>query len=170
MRAMDQPIVTAARGVIAGVGCGIALAGDIIVCAENAYIFPAFRHVGLVPDGGATWLLSKAVGRVRAMQLMLLGEKLPASLALEWGLVTQVVADGLLDATAREIARGLASGPQSLGMIKRLAWDGLESTLNAALGAERASQCLASRSDDFVEGVSAFLERRRPAFKGRRGG
>lgn len=167
IRNMGQPVITALRGATAGVGCGLALAGDIILCSENAYFFHAFSKVGLVPDGGSTWLLSKAVGRVRAMRLMLLGEKLPAEQALEWGLVTRVVPDDELDATAMEIARNLASGPKSLSMTKQLAWDGLESVLETALYNERLSQGAATRTDDFGEGVRAFVERREPRFTGR---
>lgn len=167
MREMRQPVVIAVRGAAAGVGCGIAAAGDVIVCADNAYFFYAFRHVGLVPDGGSSWLLGKAIGRVRAMRLMLLGEKLPAAEALAWGLVTRVVADADLDDDSIRIARDLAAGPSSLALIKRLAWDALETDLRTALAAERAGQREASRSADFVEGVSAFAERRSPVFKGR---
>lgn len=166
MRGMEQPIVTAVRGAVAGVGCGIAMAGDVIVCSESAYFFHAFCHVGLVPDGGSSWLLSKAIGRVRAMRLMLLGEKLSAAEALDWGLASMVVPDAELDGKALDIARSLAAGPRSLGLIKKLAWDALESDLPSALHAERRGQCDASRSSDFVEGVTAFLERRSPQFSG----
>ena len=166
MRDMAQPVITALRGVTAGVGCGIAMAGDIILCSQNAYFFHAFSKVGLVPDGGSTWLLSKAIGRVRAMRLMLLGEKLPANQALEWGLVTQVVPDEELDAAAMALARSLAAGARSLTMTKRLAWDALESDLDTALHAERLGQREATLTADFEEGVQAFIERREPQFRG----
>lgn len=167
MRQMEQPVITAIRGVTAGVGCGIAMAGDIILCSETAYFFHAFSKVGLVPDGGSSWLLSKAIGRVRAMRLMLLGERLGAQQALDWGLVSQVVADEELDGAAMEIARTLAKGPRSLATIKRLAWDALESDLKSALAAERIGQRDATRTQDFVEGTRAFFERREPKFTGR---
>lgn len=167
MRRMTQPIIVAARGAIAGVGCGIAMAGDVILCSESAYFFFAFPHVGLVPDGGSSWLLSKAVGRVRAMRLMLLGEKLRAAEALDWGLISQIAPDDGLEEEAMVLAANLAAGPHSLGLIKRLAWDALESDLGRALEAERIGQCEASRSEDFIEGMHAFKERRKPAFNRR---
>ncbi|WP_156841403.1 enoyl-CoA hydratase-related protein [Novosphingobium aquimarinum] len=167
MKRLEIPVVTAVRGAAAGYGAGLAAAGDIIMMGEGGYFYLAFRHVGLVPDGGATWLLSRAIGRVRAMQLMLLGEKLKADRALEWGLVTKVVPDAELDDAAMTMARELATGPRSLGMMKRMAWDALDSNFETAIDTERRMQREAGRSDDFIEGVTAFGEKRKPAFKGR---
>jgi 2-(1,2-epoxy-1,2-dihydrophenyl)acetyl-CoA isomerase len=164
---MEQPVITAIRGPAAGYGAGLAAAGDIVLMSDNAFFFCAFAHVGLVPDGGATYLLAKAVGRVRAMRMMLLGEKIDAQTALDWGLATKVVPDDALDAEAAKLARQLANGPRSLGLIKRLAWDALDSDFATALGAERRVQRDAGRTDDFMEGVTAFVEKRKPAFKGR---
>ena len=166
IKRLEMPVVTAVRGAAAGYGAGLAAAGDIVMMGESAYFYLAFRHVGLVPDGGATWLLSRAIGRVRAMQLMLLGEKLPAARAVEWGLATRVVPDAELDDAAMAIARELASGPRSLGMMKRMAWDALDGSFEAALDTERRGQRDAGRSDDFIEGVRAFGEKRKPEFKG----
>lgn len=167
IKRMEQPVITAIRGPAAGYGAGLAAAGDIVLMSDTAFFFCAFAHVGLVPDGGATYLLAKAVGRVRAMRMMLLGEKIDAATALDWGLATKVVPDNELDAEALKLARQLASGPRSLGMIKRLAWDALDSDFETALNAERHSQRDAGRSEDFLEGVGAFIEKRKPAFKGR---
>jgi 2-(1,2-epoxy-1,2-dihydrophenyl)acetyl-CoA isomerase len=167
LRMLDMPVVTAVHGAAAGIGSSLALAGDVILCGQSAYFVQAFRHVGLVGDGGATWLLSHAVGRVRAMELLLLGERLPAEKALEWGLVTRVVPDDDLREAAMAMARELAAGPRSLGMIKRTAWAAADSSLEAAMAAERAAQRDASRTDDFVEGVTAFRDKRQPRFKGR---
>ena len=167
MRDMPQPIITSLRGAIAGVGCGLSMAGDLIICSDNAYFFFAFGKVGLVPDGGSSWLLSKAIGRVRAMQLMLLSEKLTADKALDWGLVSKVVPDDQLDDVTMDIARRLARGPKSLALTKKIAWDALESDLQSALEAERVGQRDAGLTEDFGEGVRAFLERRQPHFKGR---
>jgi 2-(1,2-epoxy-1,2-dihydrophenyl)acetyl-CoA isomerase len=164
---MEQPVITAIRGPAAGYGAGLAAAGDIVLMSDNAFFFCAFAHVGLVPDGGATYLLAKAVGRIRAMRMMLLGEKIDAQTALDWGLATKVVPDDALDAEAAKLARQLANGPRSLGMIKRLAWDALDSDFATSLGAERRVQRDAGRTEDFMEGVTAFVEKRKPAFQGR---
>jgi 2-(1,2-epoxy-1,2-dihydrophenyl)acetyl-CoA isomerase len=167
MRALSIPIVTAIKGAAAGVGCGMAIAGDLIVAGEGAFFYQAFAKVGLTPDGGSTYLLAKAIGRVRAMELMLLGGKLPARQAFDWGLVNRVVADDQVEAVALEIAQTLATGPRSIGMIKASAWAALESTLEVQLGIERAWQREAGRTEDYVEGVLSFREKRLPAFRGR---
>ena len=167
IKRMEQPVITAIRGPAAGFGAGLAAAGDVVLMADNAFFFCAFCHVGLIPDGGATYLLAQAVGRVRAMQMLLLGEKIDARTALEWGLATRVVPEAELDAEAMKIARSLATGPRSIGLIKRLAWDALDSGLEAALQAERRGQREAGRTQDFAEGVNAFVEKRKPMFKGR---
>jgi 2-(1,2-epoxy-1,2-dihydrophenyl)acetyl-CoA isomerase len=167
IKRLEIPVVTAVNGAAAGYGAGLAVAGDIVMMAQSAYLYLAFRHVGLVPDGGATYLLSKTVGRVRAMELMLLGEKLPAAKALDWGLATRVVPNEELAEASLAMARELAAGPLSLGMMKRMAWDALDSSFETALDAERRGQRDAGRSDDFVEGVRAFGEKRKPAFRGK---
>jgi 2-(1,2-epoxy-1,2-dihydrophenyl)acetyl-CoA isomerase len=161
------PVLTAVRGAAAGIGASIALFADVIVAAESAYFYMAFSRVGLVPDGGAAYLLSRSVGRVRAMEMMLLGEKLPARKAFEWGLVTRVVPDEELDATALQLATQLAQGPRSLGMIRQAAWEALDLDLQEQLTRERCLQCSAGRTADFVEGVSAFREKRAAVFKGK---
>jgi 2-(1,2-epoxy-1,2-dihydrophenyl)acetyl-CoA isomerase len=167
MKGLEQPIVTAVRGAAAGVGAGMAMAGDLIVCGETGFFLQAFCNVGLVPDGGSSWLLARAVGRVRAMELMLLGDRLPGPKALEWGLVNFVVPDDEVEAKGMELAQRLANGPRSLGLIKRNAWAAVDSTLENALVLERNGQRDASRTEDFVEGVTAFREKRKPEFKGR---
>lgn len=166
IKRMEQPVITAIRGPAAGFGAGLAAAGDIVLMADDAYFFCAFCHVGLVPDGGATYLLSQAVGRVRAMRMMLLGDKIDAATALDWGLATKVVPEAELDGEAMKLAQRLANGPRSLGLIKRMAWDALDSSLETALQAERRGQREAGRTEDFLEGVNSFLEKRKPVFKG----
>lgn len=167
MKEMEQPVVTAVRGAAAGVGAGMAMAGDLIVCGETGFFLQAFCHVGLVPDGGSSWLLAKTIGRVRAMELMLLGDRLPGPKALEWGLVNFVVPDEEVEAKAMELAKKLAAGPRSLGIIKRNAWAALDASLETALVNERNGQREASRTEDFIEGVTAFAAKRPPQFKGR---
>ena len=167
MRDCPLPLVTAVNGAAAGVGCSLALLGDLIVAGESAYFLQAFRRIGLVPDGGSTYLLPRAIGRARAMEMALLGEKIGAAKALEWGLVNRVVPDADLRTTAIELAKELANGPASLGAIRRLIWDSLDSDWQGQLTAERKAQKVAGKSEDFIEGVSAFLQKRVAAFKGR---
>ncbi|GAM99969.1 enoyl-CoA hydratase [alpha proteobacterium U9-1i] len=166
LRNSEVPVVTAIRGAAAGVGCAVALCGDVIIAGESGYFYQAFRHVGLVPDGGSSYLLARAIGRVRAMEMMLLGEKLPAAKALDWGLITRVVPDDELDAAAMTIARQLATGPRALRFIRQQAWAALDAPFEEQLARERGFQREAGRSSDFVEGVMAFREKRSPHFKG----
>ena len=141
--------------------------GDIVVAAESAYFLQAFRRIGLVPDGGSTYLLPRLIGKARAMEMMLLGDKIPAATALQWGLVNRCVPDAELIQTAHALASELASGPASLGAIRKLVWDSLDSDWTGQLHAERKAQKAAGKTEDFIEGVSAFLQKRAAAFKGR---
>jgi 2-(1,2-epoxy-1,2-dihydrophenyl)acetyl-CoA isomerase len=167
LRNYPVPIVTAINGVAAGVGCSLALMGDIIVAAESAYFLQAFRRIGLVPDGGSTYLLPRLIGKARTMEMALLGERLPAKTALDWGLINRCVADDQLMATAMEIATSLATGPWALGSIRKLVWDSLDTEWAEQLHAERTAQKFAGRSQDSREGVMAFLQKRPAAFTGK---
>lgn len=167
LRDYPVPIVTAVNGAAAGVGCSFALMGDIVVAGESAYFLQAFRRIGLVPDGGATYLLSRLVGRARAMELMLLGEKLPASTALEWGLINRCVPDDELMPTAFALAGVLAEGPKALGETRRLAWEGLDARWEEQLAAESRAQDGIVASEDAREGIAAFLQKRPAKFTGR---
>jgi 2-(1,2-epoxy-1,2-dihydrophenyl)acetyl-CoA isomerase len=167
LRDLPIPIVTAVNGAAAGIGCSLALMGDIIIASESAYFLQAFRRIGLVPDGGATYHLPRMIGKARAMEMMLLGDKLPAAKALEWGLINRVVADGDLLAAAKVLALDLASGPtRALGMIRRLTWAALDNNWEDQLLAERRQQLIAGRTEDFIEGVQAFFQKRPAQFKG----
>lgn len=166
LRDLPIPYVTAVNGVAAGIGCSFALLGDLIVAAESAYFLQAFRRIGLVPDGSATYHLPRMIGRARAMEMMLLGEKIPAKTAHEWGLVNRCVPDIELMSAAKALAIELANGPKSLGMIRRLAWASLDNTWEEQLQAERQMQREAGRSEDFREGVQAFFQKRPAKFKG----
>ena len=164
---LDIPVVVAVNGPAAGVGCSFALSGDFTIAGKSAYFLQAFVNIGLVPDGGSSWLLTKAVGRVRAMEMMLLGERLYGPQALEWGLVNRVVPDDEVESTAMALAKELAKGPRSLGLIKHLAWSAADLTLEEALVHERLHQRDACRTEDFIEGITAFAGKRTPEFKGK---
>lgn len=167
LRKSPKPLVAAVNGVAAGVGVSLALACDLVVAAESAYFLLAFRRIGLVPDGGATWLLPRLVGKARAMELMLLGEKLPAATALDWGLINRCVPDAELMPKAMELAHALATGPKSLGLTRNLVWQSLDAEWHDQLEAEAYAQGEAGRSEDAREGISAFVEKRPAAFKGK---
>ena len=167
LRELPMPFVTAVNGAAAGVGMSFALMGDLVMCARSAYFLQAFRRIGLVPDGGSTWILPRLIGRARAMELSLMGEKLPAEKALEWGLIYRVADDAQLLDKAKELARDLASGPTvALSLIRKLYWDSNENTYEQQLNLERQMQRKAGNSADFQEGVRAFLEKRPAKFKG----
>ncbi len=167
MRDLPIPFITAVNGPAAGIGASFALMGDLIVAAESAYFLQAFVRIGLVPDGGATYLLPRMTSRARAMELMLMGDKLPAAKALEWGLINHCVPDADLMNTALKLAQTLADGPtRTLGMIRRLAWLALDTDWDEQLRAERLAQREAGRTADFVEGVTAFAQKRPAKFTG----
>ena len=166
IRDLPVPFVTAVNGPAAGVGCSLALMGDLIVASRSAYFLQAFRRIGLVPDGGSTYLLTRMVGRARAMEMTLLGEKLPAETAFAWGLINRLVEPDDLIPTARGLAADLASGPGSLSLIRRLIWQAEDTAWGEQLDAERRAQAQAGASADFAEGVRAFLEKRPARFSG----
>jgi 2-(1,2-epoxy-1,2-dihydrophenyl)acetyl-CoA isomerase len=168
LRNLHCPIVTAVNGPAAGAGMSFALMGDMILCARSAYFLQAFRRIGLVPDCGSTWLLPRLIGKARAIELSLLGEKLSAETALQWGLVNRVHDDATLMDEAMKLAHDLASGPTlALSLIRKLYWDSSENSYEDQLNLEFESQRVAGSSEDFGEGVSAFLEKRPAKFKGR---
>lgn len=166
LRGLAVPWIAAVRGPAAGVGASLALAADMIVASDSAYFLQAFSRIGLVPDGGSSHLLVRTIGRVRASELMLLGERLPAAKALDWGLINRVVPDDQLDQAAVELAGRLADGAASLRLIRRLAWTALEDDWDTTLAAEREFQGLAGKTADHREGVDAFMAKRQAAFTG----
>ena len=144
-----------------------AMLADLIYAARSAYFLQAFRRIGLVPDCGATWLLPRLVGRARAMELSLMGEKLPAETAEQWGIVNKVLDDEQLMPEALKLARTLSEGPTvALALTRRLYWDSPSNSFEEQLDAEARSQRQAGASADFAEGVSAFLQKRPAQFKG----
>ena len=168
MRSIPKPIVSAVNGVAAGVGMSFALASDIAIAGKPASFLQAFARIGLLPDGGSTWFLPRLVGDQRARALAMLAPQIPAEKAREWGLIWDVVDDAVLMATATEIARKLADGPtMALARIKGALAQSSANDLSAQLDVERDYQRELGRSDDFREGVTAFLGKRKPAFKGK---
>lgn len=166
--ALPIPVVSAVNGLAAGAGCSVALWGDYVIAARSAYFLLAFVNIGLVPDAGATWLVAKAVGRAHALEMMLLGERIPAEKAEAWGLINRVVDDAELMGEARALAVRLANGPTlAMGLIRRSIRGALSDDLSDTLGRERADQKAAGGSHDFKEGVAAFLEKRPAKFQGK---
>ena len=162
------PIVTAVNGPAAGAGMSFALMGDLILCARSSYFLQAFRRIGLVPDCGSTWLLPRMIGKARSVELSLMGERLPAEKALEWGLVNRVYDDAVLMEEAMKLAHDLANGPTiALSLIRKLYWDSPENSFEEQLNLEFESQRIAGSAEDFKEGVTAFLEKRPAKFKGK---
>lgn len=168
LAALEIPVVTALNGPCAGAGMSLALAGDIVVMGQSAYLLLAFVNIGLVPDAGATWLVARSVGRARALEMALLGEKMSADQALAAGLVTRVVIDDEVLAQAQALAARLAAGPtRAIGLIRRQVAFALEQGFDATLDEERSNQSLAGRTGDFAEALRAFGEKRKPEFSGR---
>lgn len=167
MGAVEKPVIAAINGVAAGAGLSLALAADLRLAAETATLIQAFVRVGLVPDAGATYFLPRLVGLGRALELSMLGDPLPAAEAARIGLVNRVVPADQLMAATRELALRLADGPRSVGLIKRLLRQSLENDLHTQFGREADAQAEAMVTEDFHEGMDAFLEKRSPRFRGR---
>ena len=167
LRDLEIPIVTAVNGPAVGIGMSFALMGDLIVAARSAYFLLSFSHIGLVPDGGATWLLPRLIGLARARELALLAEKLPAEQALDWGLINRVTDDARLMEEALAMAQRLADGPAALPLTRRLFWDSPHNTYEEQLAQERAAQSRAGQTADFREGLAAFQQKRLPKFSGK---
>lgn len=166
--ALPVPFVTAVNGPAAGAGCSYALAGDIVIAARSAYFLQAFVNIGLVPDVGSTWLLPRLAGKARAQAMMMLGERISAETALDWGMIYKVTEDAELMTEARAIAEKLAKGPtRALALIRHGVRDCLDKPLTEALMVERRHQLQAGRTADFAEGVTAFLQKRPAAFSGK---
>ncbi|MFN0184715.1 MAG: enoyl-CoA hydratase-related protein [Aquabacterium sp.] len=164
---LDVPVVTAVNGVAAGIGCALALASDFTIAARSAYFLEAFVNIGLVPDGGTTWMLTRLVGKARATEMMMLGERIPAERAESWGLIHKAVDDADLMPQAMALAERLAAGPtRALGLMRQGIARALEQSYAEALAMEATHQMIAGDSADAREGGAAFLERRKAAFKG----
>lgn len=161
------PVVSAVRGPAAGIGCSLALAADLCVASETAYFLQAFVNIGLVPDGGASWVLPRLIGKARATEMMMLGERVPAAKALDWGMIHKLVADDALDTEAFALAERLAAGPTvALGLMRRGLNHAFESGYAEAMQHEAENQRAACETADSMEGGMAFLQKRKPAFRG----
>lgn len=165
---MPKPVICAVNGVAAGAGANIALACDLVIAAKSANFVQAFCRLGLVPDSAGTWFLPRAVGHARAMGLTLLGDKLPAETAKEWGMIWDVVEDAELKEKVTELAERLAKQPTfGLSLIKKAIHQSSNNTFDEQVLLERDFQRIAGRSEDYREGVQAFMNKREPNFKGR---
>lgn len=161
------PVVAAVNGVAAGAGCALALSADLLVADKSAYFLMAFTKVGLVPDAGATWLLPRLVGLSRALEMLLLAERIPAVQAEEWGMIHRAVDSAEFENVVAALAGKLAAGPtRAYAMLRIAARQGLHQSYSDALKTERANQRAAGQTADFVEGVNAFREKRPTRFSG----
>ena len=168
LRALPLPVVCAVNGVAAGAGANIALACDVVLAARSASFIQAFAKIGLIPDSGGTYFLPRLVGSARAMGLALLAERLSAEEAERWGLIWRAVDDARLMEEAAAVARALAAGPtRGYGLIKKALNASAGNSLDAQLDLERDLQREAGFSEDYREGVAAFMQKRKPQYKGK---
>jgi 2-(1,2-epoxy-1,2-dihydrophenyl)acetyl-CoA isomerase len=168
IRALEKPVIAAVNGPAAGAGLSLACACDIRIAADSAVFIPAFVGIGLVPDSGGSYFVARLLGVARAFQWMTQNTKLSAAEALDWELVSEVVPDDALTDRVTELAAAYAAAPtRAIGMTKRLFDNTADATLEEQLELEAQLQAAAVQTDDFTEGVAAFLEKRPPSFTGR---
>ena len=168
LRALPKPIVVAVNGVAAGAGANLALQGDIVLAAKSAKFIQSFVKIGLLPDCGGTWSLTHLLGEARAKALAMLAEPVTAEQAAQWGLIWKAVDDGELIGEANKLAAHLAAQPtQALAAIKKAIHFAATATMDASLDHERDAQRELGYSDDFAEGVAAFIGKRAPVFTGK---
>lgn len=167
LAALPVPVVSMVQGPAAGVGCSIALAADFVLSGKSGYFLQAFVNIGLVPDGGSSWMLPRLIGTAQATRMMMLGEKIHGEEAERIGLIYKCVEDDALASEAEALVKKLANGPTvALGQMKRTLRDGLQADFPATLAAEANGQRIAGSTQDAVEGAMAFLQKRKAEFKG----
>ncbi len=168
IRNVEKPVIAAVNGVAAGAGANIALACDIVLAAESASFIQAFSKIGLIPDSGGTYFLPRLVGMQRAAALMMTGEKVAAADAVAMGMIYKSFADDVFEAEAKKMATMLAQMPtRGIGLTKRLLNSTYNHSIEGQLDMEMRTQVIAGSTHDFKEGVQAFLEKRKPVFKGK---
>ncbi|MEC7399181.1 MAG: enoyl-CoA hydratase-related protein [Pseudomonadota bacterium] len=167
LASLPVPVIAAVNGPAAGIGCSIALVADFVIAGSSAYFLQAFVNIGLVPDGGSSWMLPRLVGKAQATRMMMLGEKISGEEAERIGLIYKSVADDALMNEAKALATKLAGGPTvALGEMKQTIRRGLEADFSTTLQYEAEAQRVAGNSKDAMEGGMAFLQKRKPEFKG----
>ena len=167
IRELEKPVIAAVNGVAAGAGLSFACACDIRIAADTATFIPAFINIGLIPDSGGTYFVTRLLGPARTFEWFITGRRLTAAEAHAWGLVSEVVEADALPERAAELAARLAAAPtRAIGMTKRLVDHAWDAALDEQLAREAESQSAATHSEDFREGVNAFLEKREPKFRG----
>ena len=165
---LNMPVICAVNGPAAGVGCSLGLIGDFVIAKSNAYFLQAFVNIGLVPDGGSSWILPRLIGKARATQMMMLGEKISGDQAQEWGMIYKSVDEAAFDAEVAALAGRLATGPTiSYATMRKNILTALEHGLADTLLAEAEGQKIAGSSADAAEGGLAFLQKRKAEFKGK---
>jgi 2-(1,2-epoxy-1,2-dihydrophenyl)acetyl-CoA isomerase len=168
LRSIEKPIVAAVNGVAAGAGANIALACDLVIAKESASFIQAFSKIGLIPDSGGTFILPRIIGMQKALALMITGEKVSANQAMAMNMIYKSISDDLFEDEVKKLAIGLAQMPtKGIGLTKRALNQSWDNTLQEQLNLEELLQTEAGKTEDFKEGVSAFLEKRKPVFNGK---
>ena len=168
LKNVNIPLITAVNGPAAGAGCSLAIFGDLIYASKSAYFYQAFKFIGLIPDASSTYVLPRKIGMARAMELSMIGEKLPADKALSWGLINEVIDDKDLMPKVMKIATELAEGPTvAYKLIRHLYWDSLSNDFESQLSAEGAAQTIAGRTEDTKIGIMSFIQKTKPKFTGK---
>ena len=168
LKNLDIPLITAVNGVAAGAGCSLGVFGDLVYAARSSYFYQAFKFIGLVPDASSTYVIPRKIGLARAIEFSMIGEKVSADKALEWGLINHVIDDNKLMDQVMQVAKNIASGPTvALSLIKKLYWESFSNNFEEQLAAESAAQTIAGKSEDSKIGVMSFIQKTKPKFKGK---